>query len=57
MKKQSAPVGEIVELGSGYSPEANPTLVDERTQVMSPQAQPGNSWSEMLKQLPPQPVM
>jgi hypothetical protein len=57
MKKQSAPVGEIVELGSGSAPEAQGQPVDEHTQVMAPTAQPGNSWSEMLKQLPPQPVM
>lgn len=56
MNKPPAPiVGEVVELGTGYSPEAQGTLVDERTQVMSPQLQPGNSWAEAMKAMPSTP--
>ena len=47
-------VGEVVELGTGYSPEVNPAVVDEHTEVMSPKLQPGNSWAEAMKSIPPQ---
>lgn len=57
MNEQPAPiVGEVVELGTGHSPEVNPALVDENSVVMSPRPQPGNSWSEAMKQIPPQAI-
>jgi len=57
MNTQPAPiVGEIVELGSGYSPEVNPALVDQHTQVMPEGTDESRSWAEAMKQITPQPI-
>ncbi len=52
MNTKYVPPAGVVEVGSGYSPEVNPALVDQNTQVMSPKPQAENSWAEAMKSIP-----
>ena len=52
---ENTPNETVVEIGSGFAPEACGPLVDENTQVMAPTAQPGNTWAEALRLTAPQP--
>jgi hypothetical protein len=53
MNKQFAPiVGEVVELGSGYSPEVQPAIVSDKTDVMPLATDESRSWSNLMKSIP-----
>lgn len=51
--RYTPPAG-VVELGTGHSPEANPALVDQRTEVMPEGTDESRSWAEAMKSIPPQ---